>query len=514
MRILLFSLLFICCRVSAQVIITGAARFANATEKITVSRPVGPFASYKLTTDTGSNTTLRQGRYVVRVPLTQPSFVNVYSKTLGDVSLLAFPGDHFQVIYNGENDSLHHAVVRIQGPNAAGQLLYRNGALLNAGPVSEKELIRLIQAAKTTDEAYQALLGRLAQSTAQVQQLADRKLISPAFARIMTSEAEQQLLFWNLGFLTGWTKNSKVRQQAPLRLDSIQVIQLTTRLLQRFYPFNARYDQSNLLELNGEMTCIAIADGLLPNPNANAAEKWQPFDPEMKQVSDAFAVLAYAPTKYAQKMIATTLLIAKHFHVGTPVILGAAAALYLRTYPASPYNSLIRKRMTEDIAGFQLRNDGKTSSLAQYHEGVGFSYTELPGADTLRDLKTFVKTHFPGQPVFIDCWATFCGPCREQFRFEGGLREFLEKKHIAMLYISVDKPVMVQEWRQMIEENKLIGTHYLANKLFQDQLNQIFTGIPRYLLFNAKGEMVGGDMLRPESGDKLYTQIAEKLGIK
>ena len=124
---------------------------------------------------------------------------------------------------------------------------------------------------------------------------------------------------------------------------------------------------------------------------------------------------------------------------------------------------------------------------------------------------------FKNKPVFIDLWATWCTPCLEEFKYSKPLYEYLNKNGIEIIYVSFDKEKDDLIWRKRIDENKLFGNHIRANKLLQDSLTTLIWGgidaysLPNYLLFDRNGKLVNKDNLHPNTGIKLFTQIANDL---
>ena len=131
------------------------------------------------------------------------------------------------------------------------------------------------------------------------------------------------------------------------------------------------------------------------------------------------------------------------------------------------------------------------------------------GCKTLKDL---VSKQFKGKPVFIDLWAMWCGPCRQEFPYNKSLHEFLKKENIEMLYLSIDDEKLDKTWRKTAQNLGLKGYHYLITKNMYFSIWEQFyadkkVSVPRYFLVEGNGTVLDDDMPRPSSMNKLYSRI-------
>ena len=123
------------------------------------------------------------------------------------------------------------------------------------------------------------------------------------------------------------------------------------------------------------------------------------------------------------------------------------------------------------------------------------------------DLDSFIKAYFSGKRVFIDMWATWCAPCKKEFRsYDSVYYSLMDKKNISLVYLSIDKDTDKKRWDLDIDKLGLKGYHVRANKQMVQALQEsIFNGgaitIPRYILIDESGNIVSHDFARPSDPD-------------
>lgn len=123
---------------------------------------------------------------------------------------------------------------------------------------------------------------------------------------------------------------------------------------------------------------------------------------------------------------------------------------------------------------------------------------------------------FKDKVVFVDLWATWCGPCLDEFAYVDELQNFVEHKPIEALYISVDKAKDEKKWKNFTSKYNLKGTHIRASKnLIEDIWSKIgdegVRGYPRYIIIDQEGKVAIKDAKKPGSKKELYRQLSETL---
>ena len=130
-----------------------------------------------------------------------------------------------------------------------------------------------------------------------------------------------------------------------------------------------------------------------------------------------------------------------------------------------------------------------------------FDYENHKGGKTkLSDLK--------GKYVYIDLWATWCGPCRQEIPYLQKIEEKYHGKNIEFVSISIDNAKDNEKWKKFVIDKKLGGVQLFADKNWESDFVVKYgvTGIPRFILIDPKGNIVSSDAARPSSPE-LQTQL-------
>ncbi|ANW96356.1 hypothetical protein AXE80_08725 [Wenyingzhuangia fucanilytica] len=100
---------------------------------------------------------------------------------------------------------------------------------------------------------------------------------------------------------------------------------------------------------------------------------------------------------------------------------------------------------------------------------------------------------FKGKVIYVDFWATWCGPCMSGIKRIAPLKEEMLGKDVVFLYISAPSSPE-KTWENAIPNIK--GEHYRVTKDEWNYLKDKFkiTGIPHYALVNKKGELINSDL--------------------
>lgn len=126
------------------------------------------------------------------------------------------------------------------------------------------------------------------------------------------------------------------------------------------------------------------------------------------------------------------------------------------------------------------------------------------------DGKTVSLSDLKGKFVYIDVWATWCGPCRGELPHLKTLEEKYSDKDIHFVSLSCDQNK--KAWENMVKKDEMKGIQlYLGTEsAFMD--DYLITGIPRFILLDRDGNIISADMSRP-SDSKTAKKFDELLGL-
>lgn len=161
----------------------------------------------------------------------------------------------------------------------------------------------------------------------------------------------------------------------------------------------------------------------------------------------------------------------------------------LITFSSSTYAQKSFKKVIEE---------NKFTSL----EGKELTFTEIFKANK-------------GKVIYIDFWASWCAPCRQEMPASLKLHQNLHKEDIVFVYISIDKNEAA--WKRSMSSLKITnkGQHYRRSQEKMTEFLKFFYiySIPHYIIIGKDGQIANSDAL-PPSDVKLERQLRKLLKVK
>jgi thiol-disulfide isomerase/thioredoxin len=150
--------------------------------------------------------------------------------------------------------------------------------------------------------------------------------------------------------------------------------------------------------------------------------------------------------------------------------------------------------------------DRKTAIDNMPKEGepaIDFTYPDKDGNE-------FSLASFKGTLIYVDVWATWCGPCKAEIPYLQKLEEEYQG-YCTITFLSVSVDTDKDAWLKMVAEKEMGGVQLWADGWSEITKSYAIFGIPRFMLFSADGNVISTNAPRPSS-DEIRGLLDANLG--
>ena len=252
---------------------------------------------------------------------------------------------------------------------------------------------------------------------------------------------------------------------------------------------------------SANITDIMMMNNLIRILRTHAIEKdtalkdMDEYVTENKIIKDIFK-----ESQYRSRLLAYNLYYRINNYVEYPMQL-AGADDFITDFRKEKFN-------TDLLPAIEKLYSSQLASIGTLSKGAVAPTFKLP--DTKG--KTVQLSAFKGKVVYLDIWATWCGPCLKEIPYMERLKEKFRNKDVEMITISIDTKVDV--WLAKVAAMKMQGIQLIdSNGSTNSKIakNYKVHGVPHYVLIDKNGRIASASAPGPSMEAEAEKQINELL---
>lgn len=138
----------------------------------------------------------------------------------------------------------------------------------------------------------------------------------------------------------------------------------------------------------------------------------------------------------------------------------------------------------------------------------GISYLDADTITPLEEIELlpYLIEKYPEKILYIDAWATWCGPCLEEMQYTPDIQTYFKEKDVVFINLCMESEA--DKWVKTVKQKNIKGENYYLDKntsiTFRGENN--LSGYPSYLLIDKKGHILY-PAERPSHAEVLIRQI-------
>lgn len=184
-------------------------------------------------------------------------------------------------------------------------------------------------------------------------------------------------------------------------------------------------------------------------------------------------------------------------------VLSYAVMMALNLEPVDTTKALLEdfKKVSQNnkYKGFLQERFNQVTRLMPGSPAPGWTYTDLNG-------KKVSLSDFKGKYVYVDVWASWCGPCRRENPYLKKIEHEFEGKNVVFISLSIDEKE--DAWRKAVASDNVGGIQVWSPQGWRSSIVRDYeiNGIPRYILIDPKGKLISSNAERPSGGIRQQLQ--------
>lgn len=171
------------------------------------------------------------------------------------------------------------------------------------------------------------------------------------------------------------------------------------------------------------------------------------------------------------------------------------------------------ERLQEQVEAIKKQQAERFSVNGQILAGISYINAEnqienLPETS----LMSYLVEKYKGKALYIDVWATWCGPCLAEVPYARQMQNyFAGRNDVVFVNLCLGSPANL--WVKTLAEHNITGENYFLDEVASATFMQEYqlSGYPSYLLVDKKGGIVTNKAPRPSHANETVRLIEKYL---